>query len=124
MEARDNPTGKNRISDLRTFQRFSAQWPTKFKNSPADYGTEVEMKDCSASGARLFTNERFLVDDNISINVKAPDGCAPLQFSGRVRWSRSRAGSLWDVGMEFHKVELMKMHRLVKFAHEVEAPFT
>ena len=120
MDTRDDLGGGNRGSDLRVFERFSARWPTKFTDSPEDYGTEVEMKNCSASGARLFTNERFLVDDNISIDVKAPDGCPPLQFSGRVCWFKNRGSALWDVGMEFHKVELMKMHRLVKFAHEVE----
>ena len=119
MDTRSDLSIGSREKDLRVFERFSAKWPTKFKDSPADYGTEVEMKDCSASGARLFTNERFLVDDNISIDVKAPDGCPPLQFSGRVCWSKNRGGALWDVGMEFHKIELMKMHRLVKFAHEV-----
>ncbi len=123
MGTRDDISSASQSSDLRVFERFSARWPTKFKDSPADYGTEVEMKNCSASGARLFTNERFLVDDNISIDVKAPDGCAPLQFSGRVRWSRSNGGALWEIGVQFHKIELMKMHRLVKFAHEVEAPF-
>ena len=113
---------RNSTNDLRVFDRFSAQWPTKFKNSAADYGMEVEMKDCSASGARLLTNERFLIHDTVSIDVKAPDGLSPLQFSGRVRWVKEHAGPLWDVGVEFHKVELMKTHRLVKFAHEIEAP--
>ncbi|MBF0331615.1 MAG: PilZ domain-containing protein [Candidatus Omnitrophica bacterium] len=105
--------------DRRLFERYSAKLPTKFKNSPDDYGDDVALRDFSASGVRLHTRERFFIDDVISIEVELPDGMAPVPLNGRICWSRAEAPSFWEVGMEFHKVNLFKLHRLVKFANEV-----
>ncbi len=106
--------------DRRLFDRYAAKFPTKFKDSSDDYGMDVTLRDFSASGARLHTRERFFIDDVLSIDVKLPDGKDAIAFNGRVCWSRAQAPSLWEVGMEFHKVNLFKLHRLVKFANEVQ----
>lgn len=102
------------------FERFSAKFPTRFKDTSDDFGVDVSMRDFSASGARLHTRERFFIDDMLSIELELPDGHDPLQLNGRVRWIKTQTPSLWEVGMEFHKVHLMKLHRLVKYATEVE----
>ena len=106
--------------ERRMFERFNAQLPTKFNDSDAAYGSDVFLRDFSASGARLHTRERFLIDDMLSLQLDIPDGRDPLPVNGRVRWIRPRASSMYEVGIEFHKIQLMKMHRLVKFACEVE----
>ena len=113
----DSTAGRN---ERRMFERFSAKFPTKFKDTSEDFGVDVFMRDFSASGARLHTRERFFIDDMLSLELELPDGREPLQLNGRVRWIKSQAPSLWEVGMEFHKVHLMKLHRLVKYASEVE----
>jgi hypothetical protein len=107
-------------SDRRIFERFSAKLPTKFKNASDDYGMDVSLRDFSASGVRLHTRERFFIDDVLSLEVKLPDGKDPVPLNGRVCWARAQAPSVWEVGMEFHKVNLFKLHRLVKFANEVQ----
>ncbi len=112
-----DPTGQG---ERRMFERFSAKFPTKFKDASDDFGVDVFMRDFSASGACLHTRDRFFIDDMLSIELELPDGRAPLHLNGRVRWIKSQSPSLWEVGMEFHKVHLMKLHRLVKYATEVE----
>lgn len=106
--------------ERRMFERFSAKFPTKFKDTSDDFGVDVFMRDFSASGAHLHTRERFFIDDMLSIELELPDGHDPLHLNGRVRWIKSYSPSLWDVGIEFHKVHLMKLHRLVKYAAEVQ----
>ena len=108
--------------ERRTFHRFSAKFPTKFKHLSKDYGVDVSLRDFSATGACVYTKDRFLIDDMLSMQVELPDGKEPLPINGRVRWIKEQAPSLWEVGLEFHKVQLMKMHRLVKYATEVEEP--
>ena len=112
------PTGAQ--GERRMFERFSAKFPTKFKDTSDDFGVDVFMRDISASGARLHTCERFFIDDMLSVELELPDGQDPLHLNGRVKWIKSQASSLWDVGIEFHKVHLMKLHRLVKYATEVQ----
>ena len=106
--------------ERRMFERFSAKFPTKFRDISEDFGVDVFMRAFSASGVRLHTRERFFIDDSLSIELELPDGHEPLHLNGRVRWIKSHSPELWEVGMEFHKVHLMKLHRLVKYANEVE----
>ncbi len=103
----------------RMFERFSAKFPVRFKDSSVDYGGDVFLRDFSASGVRLHTKERFFIDDRLSLEVELPDGKDPLALNGRVCWSKPQAVSLWDVGMEFHQVKLFQLNRLVKIASEV-----
>lgn len=112
------PTGAQ--GERRMFERFSAKFPTKFKDTSDDFGVDVFMRDFSASGARLHTCERFFIDDMLSVELELPDGHDPLHLNGRVKWIKPQSQSLWDVGIEFHKVHLMKLHRLVKYATEVQ----
>jgi hypothetical protein len=112
----------------RGFERFTSSFPTKFKNRTMNVTTPVVMKDFSASGARLHINERLSVDDVLSLEVELPDGHGPLGLNGRVRWIKSRSHDMyqsgWDVGVEFHRVDLMNLHRLMRFATEVEKALT
>jgi len=110
----------NGRDERRLFERFSAKFPTKFKDTSDDFGVDVFMRDFSASGARMHTRERFFIDDMLSVELELPDGHAPLHLNGRVKWIKPQSPSLWDVGIEFHKVHLMKLHRLVKYATEVQ----
>ncbi|MEI8012021.1 MAG: PilZ domain-containing protein [Candidatus Omnitrophota bacterium] len=108
--------------ERRMFERFSSKFPTRFKDSSVDYGGDVFLRDFSASGVRLQTQERFFIDDRLSLEVELPDGKEPVSLNGRVCWSKPRSPSLLEVGMEFHQVKLLQLHRLVKVVTEVAAP--
>ncbi len=100
--------------ERRLFERFSARFPAKFKDSRNDFGTEVFLRDVSASGLRLVTRDRTFVNDSLALQVELPDGPSPLTLNGSVVWSKPH-DMMWEVGMNFHKIEFLKLHRLFKF---------
>jgi len=100
------------VDDRRIFERFPARFPAKFRHSRHDYGTNVFLRDASADGIRLMTKERLFLNDSVSLEVELPDGHDPLVLNGEVVWSRSATNDLWDVGLRFHKINLMQMRRM------------
>ena len=100
--------------ERRMFERFSARFPVKFKDTREDYGSEVFLRDASAQGVRILTKERFFLEDQLSLEVELPDGKEPLVLSGRVVWSRLLNLTLWDTGLQFNEVDFLKMQRLFK----------
>lgn len=103
------------LKDGRLFERFSARFPAKFKDSVNDYGTNVFLRDASASGVRLTTKERLYLNDHLSLEVELPDGKAPLVISGEVKWAKPRE-NLWEIGLQFHRVSFMQIQRLFHYA--------
>ena len=113
------PTALDTISERRTFESYSARFPVKFKDAREDYGTEVFLRDASAQGARILTKERFFLEDQLSLEVELPDGGDPMVLSGRVVWAKPFNMSLWDLGVEFTKVNFLKMQRLFKLTENI-----
>jgi len=105
--------------DKRIFERFSAQFPVKFKDSREDFGAEVFLRDASAEGIRISTKERFFLDDHIDLEVELPDGAEPMVLSGRVVWVKFVNLTLWDLGVQFSQVNFLKMQRLFKLTEEL-----
>ncbi len=102
--------------DRRLFERFDVRFPTRFRDTSIDYGTDVFIQDCSGTGVRITTRQRMFIDDVVSLEVKMPDGLDPVALNGRVRWVHQVTGEVWEVGVEFHRVDFMRMHRLVHYA--------
>ena len=103
----------------RLFERFSIRYPIKFKHSRKDYGTNVFLEDASAGGVKITSKERLFLNDSVSLDVKLPDSVNPLSLNGRVVWIKHKGLSLWDVGIEFHKLNFMRMHRMFKLAESI-----
>ncbi|OGX26217.1 MAG: hypothetical protein A3D10_04390 [Omnitrophica WOR_2 bacterium RIFCSPHIGHO2_02_FULL_48_11] len=104
------------LQDKRLFERFSARFPVKFKDSRDDYGTNVFLRDASAQGVKLLTREKFFLNDRVTLDIKLPDGTDPLILNGQIVWVRPiEPNLLWDIGIKFPKIDLMKIHRLYKF---------
>ncbi len=112
------PTYLQTNPERRLFERFSARFPVKFKDAREDYGTDVFLRDASAQGVRLLTKERFFLDDQIALEVELPDGQEPMILSGRVVWAKLANLSMWELGLQFHDVDLFKMQRLFKLTEE------
>ena len=106
--------------DKRVFERFQARFPVKFKDTRDDFGTNVFLRDASAEGARIASRERVFLNDYVSLDIKLPDGFDPLTLNGRVAWIKNlEPNTLWEVGIRFHKVDLLKMNRIYRLV-EVE----
>ncbi len=105
------------------FERFSARFPVKFKDAHEDYGTEVFLRDVSAQGIRILTKGRFLLDDQLSLEVELPEGGEPIILSGRVAWVRFLNFSfLWELGVQFHQVDFFKIQRLFNSPKQASVP--
>ena len=104
------------LGERRSFERYGARFPVKFKDTRNDYGTDVFLRDVSAEGARLVTKDRIFLHDSLAVLVELPDGQEPLNLNGEVVWSRPMPDvTTWDVGIKFHKIDFMKLHRILKF---------
>lgn len=73
--------------ERRIFDRFQFRFPTKFKDSRADFGNDVYLRDASANGVNILTRDRLFINDRIALEVELPDGNDPLVLSGRVMWT-------------------------------------
>ena len=105
-----------REDDKRVFERFSARFPVKFKDTRDDFGSNVFLRDASAEGAKVSTQERLFINDYVSLDVKLPDGHDPLTLNGQVVWIKTiEPNLLWDIGVRFHKIDFMNIQRLYKF---------
>ena len=107
------------MQNRRIFDRFSAKFPVKFKDERKDFGTEVFLRDASAQGIRLITKERFFLNDQLAVEVALPDGGEPMVLKGHVVWVKLLNLSLWEIGVEFSEVRLIKMQRLLKLTEEI-----
>jgi hypothetical protein len=98
--------------ESRLFQRFPARFPVKFKHSREEFSSDVFLRDASAQGLRLTSRKRMFLHDSVALLVSLPDGKEPLTLNGRVVWTKTKGQDLWDVGLEFHKINLMNLHRI------------
>ena len=101
--------------DRRLFERFSARFPAKIKHSYEDFGNSLSLRDVSAWGVKLRTQDRFYLNDSLSLEVEVPDGLFPLNIRGRVVWAKNVDENTWDLGLKFHDLNFMSMSRL--FSH-------
>jgi hypothetical protein len=106
------------LSERRIFERMPARFPTRFRDSSPDFGVDVFLKDVSASGAHITTKEQLYLGDIISLEILLPDGLDPILLNGRVCWIRQIAPRVFEAGIIFHKIDLIRLHRLIRFAME------
>ena len=107
-------TSLQTIEERRIFQRFSARFPVKFKDTREEFGAEVFLRDACAQGVRILSKERFFLEDQISLEVELPDGGEPMVIDGHVVWAKLLDLSLWDIGIQLSQVKFLKMQRLFK----------
>ena len=102
-------------ADRRLFERFLARFPTKYKDSHEDFGSDVFLRDISAEGARIVAKEPILLDDKVDLLVELPDGHEPMTLNGHVAWAREVNPQTWDAGVRFEKIDLMATQRIFKY---------
>jgi Tfp pilus assembly protein PilZ len=100
--------------DRRLFERFSARFPVKYKDSRNDFGIAVFLRDVSAGGAKILSREKLFLNDNISLLVKLPDSKDPFPINGQVVWTSNGVPQIWDIGIRFHKINPLGLWRIFK----------
>jgi len=102
------------VAERRLFERFDANFPTKYKYKEGDFGDNVFLQNASAQGVRLSSKERLFVNESVSLEVELPDGQNPMVLTGQVVWSKRDIDENWNVGLRFHNLSLMKMSRMFR----------
>ena len=103
------------IQERRLFERFSARFPAKFKDSENDFGKKVYLRDASAQGVKISTFEKLFLNENVTLEVQLPDSPDSMIINGKIIWAQKHQGNVWDFGLKCPKVNLMYMARLYKF---------
>jgi len=106
-------------SERRIFDRFSARFPVKIKNSEHEFGEKIFLSDISAQGACIATKQRISIDDEIGILVKLPDGKEPVPLNGRIKWVKDKNPSTWHAGVEFEQINFMTTQRIFTLVSKV-----
>ena len=103
------------IDEKRTFERFPAVFPARFNGNNEEFGMKVFLRDASAEGGKILSREIFSLNDTVSIEVKLPDNPHAFTVVGKVVWGRRHQENLWDYGLQFLRIDLVKVARLYNF---------
>lgn len=107
---------QHRMEDRRTFERFTARFPVRFRDSSRDYGTNVSLRNASAQGIKITTKEQLFVNDSVTLEIELPDCKWPMILKGQVVWvANDDESGTRDVGLRFHTIDLVHMSRLFQF---------
>ena len=101
--------------EQRMFERFPSRFPAKFKDARGDFGIDVYLRNASAGGIKISTKERVYLNDNLTLEVDLPDGRGTMTLKGEVVWVKPKDTEMWNVGVQFHKIDFMDMWRPYKF---------
>ncbi len=107
------------VNERRIFDRFTARFPAKIKDARDDYGEKVFLRDASAEGAKLTTTERVYLHDSVILQIRLPDKDHPMTLRGQVIWTKNVQPNIWDIGVKFHKLDLVHMSRLYSIVESV-----
>jgi len=102
----------------RLFDRFPSRFPVKFKDARNDFGTDVYLRDASAGGVHITTEERLYLNDNVTLDVELSGDKGVATVRGEVVWVKRKDAKMWDVGLKFHKIVLMDMWRIYKITED------
>ena len=104
------------MEDRRTFERFIARFPVRFRDSQKNYGSNVSLRNASALGVKITTKEQLFVNDSVTLEIELPDCKKPMTLKGQVVWvANDSESSMHDVGVKFHTIDLVHMSRLYQF---------
>jgi len=102
----------------RNYERFSARYPAKFKDTRDDFGMNVFLQNASAEGVQIACRQQLFIHDHVTLEVELPDNHPPMEIRGEVIWVRNSQPNIWEIGLHLPKVDLLRMSRLYKFTLE------
>ena len=109
MSEEQSTLGENRI-----FERFSARFPARLKDSNHEFGSRIFLRNVSAQGAKISTMDRFFLKDNLAVEIELP-GNEYVTLAGQVVWAFRHENNIWDFGLMFHTINLLHVSRLLTY---------
>ena len=100
------------MKDRRLFARFRASFPVRFADEPSSFGRDVYLRDAGAGGVHVVSRRALHPNDAVNLQVQLNDGYDPLVLRGRVVWVDRPQPRLWEAGVAFHRIDLVRLRRL------------
>ncbi len=101
------------MNDHRTFERFKREFSARFIGLDGKENV-AQTFDVSAKGLGLSTSQELESQANLEIWLDVPNSTDPLYTRGQVVWTRLAGTTGFRSGIEFEKVNLMGVSRLLR----------
>lgn len=107
------------VAERRIFERIEAKYPLRLNLEESPFSSEMYLRDFSASGMKIISNQRLDVNKDFDFWVDVPDGHEPIHFCGRVVWLKNVGKYVWDAGIRFKHVRFMDCCRMLNCSSAV-----
>ena len=107
-----------KIEERRKFIRLEVPVNLKYIAKGNSAQKEVTTKDLSCEGLRFTNNEGLEEGVLLELNLDIPDTSNPVHVNGKVAWAKRAStedGSLFDIGVEFIKIEEDNKNTFLKY---------
>jgi hypothetical protein len=99
--------------DHRIFERFSARFPLRFLDLKENREGIAQVRDVSAKGVGMITNEELQPHTPVEMWLQIPDHGEPLYTRGEVVWSKVR-GTHYHAGVNLERADMMGLSRVLR----------
>jgi len=100
--------------DNRIFERFSARFPLRFIDLRDNREGIAEVRDVSAKGVGMVTEEQLLPNTALEMWLQIPDKGEPLYARGQVVWSKPQGINAYRTGINLERADMMGLSRVLR----------
>lgn len=109
------------MEDRRMFERFTIDLPVKFidlKNNKEGTGRMVDLS--ASGGGMIITREQINPESHLDIWFSSDREKEPVHLSGKVVWSSMSEPELCKLGIQFEKVDFIRISQVLKLTETEE----
>jgi len=100
--------------DRREFVRFSVDFHLLFLDSKTGAEKEAQIRDVSAKGLGIITDEELNNDTILEMQIEVSDNEKPLYRRGKVVWSKQIEPNKYRIGISLENVDLIGISRILR----------
>lgn len=101
------------MEDRRIFERFPARFPLRFIDLKDNKEGIAQVRDVSAKGVGMITNEQLEPHTPLELWLQIPDRGEPLYTRGEVVWSNLK-GIHYHTGINLERADMMGLSRALR----------
>ena len=102
------------FGDRRIFERIPAKLTARCIDLYSKNTSLAQTCDISAQGVGLVTDKEFLPHSPLEVWLQSPNNGESLLFGGEVVWTKLIEPNKYRVGINFKKVELMRVSQILR----------
>jgi c-di-GMP-binding flagellar brake protein YcgR len=112
-EEQDNNEYSEKI-ERREFIRFPVNLHLKFKDPNTNEEKEAQIRDISAKGIGVWTDQGLANNTNLEMWIEIPNGGQVRYNGGRVVWSKQVKPNEYRAGIRLEKVDLIGVSLILR----------